>query len=62
MVAPERLADPVAVGVAASALVAAHAQVVQHGVDVHGPLLALQSSLRRKEGDGGSQTECVFSS
>lgn len=45
VVAPKRLADPLAVGVAAAALGAAHALVVQHGVDVHGALLALQASL-----------------
>lgn len=46
VVAPQRLADPLAVGVAAAALVAADALVVQHGVDVHGALLALQALLR----------------
>lgn len=45
VVAPQRLADPLAVGVAAAALGAAHALVVQHGVDVHAALLALQASL-----------------
>lgn len=45
VVPPQRLADPLAVGVTTSALVAAHALVVQHGVDVHGGLLALQTSL-----------------
>lgn len=45
MVAPQRLADPLAVRVAAAALVAAHPLVVQHWVDVHGVLLALQASL-----------------
>jgi len=46
MVPSQRLADPLAVGVAATALVAAHALVVQHGVDVHCALLALETSLR----------------
>lgn len=46
VIPPQRLADPLAVGVATAALVAAHALVVQHGVDVHGALLALQTSLR----------------
>lgn len=46
MVPSEWLADPLAVGVAATALGAAHALVVQHGVDVHGLLLALETSLQ----------------
>lgn len=50
MVASQRLADPLAVGVAAAALGAAHALVVQHGVDVHVALLALEASLK---GDSG---------
>lgn len=45
MVASERFTDPLAVGVAAAALGAANALVVQHGVDVHGALLTLQTSL-----------------
>lgn len=49
VVPSQRLADPLAVGVAAAALVAAHALVVQHGVDLHGALLALESSLRGDE-------------
>lgn len=53
VVPSQRLADPLAVGVAATALGAAHALVVQHGVDVHGALLALQASLRGDRGDGG---------
>lgn len=50
VIPPQRLADPLAVGVAAATLIATHALVVQHGVDVHGALLALQSSL-----GGGTQ-------
>lgn len=42
----QRLADPLAMGIAATALRAAHTLVVQHGVDVHGVLLALETSLR----------------
>lgn len=45
VIAPQRLADPLAVGVAAAALVTADTLVVQHGVDVHGALLALQAPL-----------------
>lgn len=44
---PQWFADPLAVGVAAAALGAAHSLVVQHGVDVHVAPLALQASLRR---------------
>lgn len=44
---PQGFADPLAVGVAAAALGAAHALVVQHGVDVHAAPLALQASLGR---------------
>lgn len=50
VIPPQRLADPLAVGVAAATVVATHALVVQHGVNVHGALLALQSSL------GGGKT------
>lgn len=44
---PQWFADPLAVGVAAAALGAAHSLVVQHGVDVHVAPLFLQASLRR---------------
>lgn len=55
----QRLADPLAVGVAATALVAAHALVVQHGVDIHvALLLALETSLR---GDREDTVRLVFS-
>lgn len=56
---PEWFADPLAVGVAAAALGAAHALVVQHGVDVHAAPLALQASLRR---DGESFGQSVSAS
>lgn len=41
MVAPERFTDLLAVGVTPTAIVAAYALVVQHGVDIRGALLAL---------------------
>lgn len=49
VVAPQRLADPLAVRVTATALSAANALVVQPGVDVHG-VLPLQVSLRGGRG------------
>lgn len=59
LVAAERLADRLTVGVAAATLAAAHALVVQHGVDVHGALLALQPSLQGEEEgrEGGKQSD-----
>lgn len=55
----ERLADPLTVGVAAAALSAAHALVVQPGVDVH-VLLALEASLRGGRREESGQSEAFF--
>lgn len=55
VVPAQRLADPLAVGVAATALGAAHPLVVQRRVDVHVALLALQASL------GGDTEDSVHS-
>lgn len=59
VVPPQRLADPLAVGVAAAALVTADALVVQHRVDVHGALLALQAALRGEGEDSGQRAHSV---
>ncbi len=61
VVPSQRLADPLAVGVAATALGAAHALVVQHGVDVHGALLALETSLRGDREDSHKREHSVAS-
>lgn len=58
MVPSQRLADPLAVGVATAALFAAYALVVQHRVDVHGVLLTLKTSLRGRGGRRSSYWLC----
>lgn len=48
-VSPQRLTDPLAVGVAALALRAADAVVVQHGIEEHGACLSFLATLLWKE-------------
>lgn len=60
VVPSQRFADPLAVGVAATALVAAHTLVVQHGVDLHGALFTLETSLRGDRVDSGSEINTLL--